>query len=635
MAIASLIVTTLIVAIRQLGGVQGLQLAAYDRLVQLRPGVSPDPRLLIVEITEQDIQTQGQWPLPDGVFAKVLGQLLVHQPRAVGLDIYRDLPMEPGRQALIARINASDRIVVVTKHETDTTVAIPPPAELKNSAQVGFNDVAVDPGGVIRRSLLYQSGAYFQSFSLLLALRYLRDFGITDQPSPTNPEHLQIGKAVFEPFQPNSGNYVNSDAGGYQILLNYRSARDSFKTVTLTQVLQGKVEADIVRDRIVLIGTTAESGKDFFYTPYSSGLMDRQRMPGICIHAHMVSQILDAALGQRALFWDWPEPFEIIWIAAWAVLGGVLAWGIRNPLVLLLSYGVAIALLLGICLLLFWHQGWVPLVSPLLTLLGTGVVVVAYTAQQAQRQQQMVMRLLGQNTSPEVAETLWQRRDELLDGGKLPGQMITATLLFTDLQGFSTISEQLSPDVLLEWLNQYLDEMTQAVQAHKGIINKFMGDGIMAVFGVPIAHESEVAIAEDAQNGVTCALEMGQRLESLNTLWLQQGLPPMQMRAGISTGAVIVGSVGSKSRLEYGVLGDGVNTASRLESLDKQRQPSACRILIAKETLQYLPDNYVVEAWGALTLKGKMEQVEVYQVLGTAVDAAASDCLERLIPRSN
>lgn len=119
------------------------------------------------------------------------------------------------------------------------------------------------------------------------------------------------------------------------------------------------------------------------------------------------------------------------------------------------------------------------------------------------------MRLLGQSTSPEIAETLWQERDHLLIDGKLPGQRLTATLLFTDLRGFTTISERLSPEALLEWLNEYLEEVTQLVHAHQGVINKFTGDGVMAVFGVPIPRATSREIAADAQRAVACAWRSG------------------------------------------------------------------------------------------------------------------------------
>ncbi len=191
-----------------------------------------------------------------------------------------------------------------------------------------------------------------------------------------------------------------------------------------------------------------------------------------------------------------------------------------------------------------------------------------------------------------------------------------ATLMFTDLKGFSTISERLSAEQLLNWLNEYFEVMTGVVVDHHGVINKFTGDGLMAAFGVPIPRESWDEIAQDAQRAVDCALAMGEGLSKLNQRWQTEGLPEVQMRAGIFSGSVVVGSLGSKARLEYGVIGDGVNTASRLESVDKHRQPSACRVLIAQETLNYLEDRYEVEAWGALTLKGKAEQVEVFRVIG-------------------
>ena len=616
-AIASLVVTGLIVSIRQSGGLQVLELAAYDRLMQLRPGQGPDHRLLVVGITEADIKAQNHWPMMDQVLERLLGQLERYQPRAIGLDIYRDLPVGTGQAGLIARLKHSDRIFVITKIGTQNDLAIAPPPGIAVS-QIGFNDVVVDPGGVIRRNLLFQAGdkGPLFSFSLRLALRYLQDQGITAAASPDNPSHMKLGPTVFTPLQPDDGSYVEMDTQGYQILLNYRSARHSIPMVTLTQVLQNRVDPRLIRNRIILVGTTAESGKDFFYTPYSSGLTDQQRMPGVVIHAQMVSQFLDAALGKRRLFWFWTEAAEMLWIAGWAIAGGLLAWQIRHPLVLALSAGVALALLVGLCYWLFLQAGWIPLVPAALALVGTGGSVITYTAQQAQQQQQMVMRLLGQNTSPEIAETLWQRRDDLLKDGKLSGQKLIATLLFTDLKGFSAISERLPPEALLDWLNEYLEELTQVVQSHQGVINKFTGDGLMAVFGVPIPREDPKEIAADAQRAVACAMVMGERLQHLNLIWQHRGLPEVEMRVGIFTGAIVVGSLGSKTRLEYGVIGDSVNTASRLESVDKHRQPTPCRVLIAHETLVQLQGKYEVEPWGPLALKGKEQTIKVYRVIG-------------------
>ncbi len=622
--IAGIAATALILGFRHIGSLQLLELTAYDQLMQSRPDLGADPRLLVVGITEQDIQNQGQFPLPDAVLVKLLKRLKSYQPRVMGLDMWRgDILVQPGaaaevdRAALVEQLKQSDRMIAITFLGDEAKRTVPPPPGLPED-QIGFNDVTVDSGRVLRRNLLYVDD-YFPSFSLRVALRYLRDDGIEDRPSDADENILQIGSTVFPPLKSDDGGYTRIDAANtYQILLNYRSAQRSVEQVSLTQVLEGQVDSQQIEDRIVLIGTTGASGGDFYLTPYNFGANDQPQMPGVVIHAQMVSQFLDAAYGKRPLIRVWSEPLEMVWILFWSLIGGLLFWMVRRPLGLVVGSGAAIGLLFILCQGFFLRSLWVPLVPPFLTFLGAGGGVVAYRAQQAQRQQQMVMRLLGQSSSPEIAKTLWQRRDELLQDGKLPGQALTATLMFTDLKGFSSISERLSPEQLLNWLNEYFEVMTDVVVDHHGVINKFTGDGLMAAFGVPIPRADWNAIATDAQRAVACALKMGESLELLNQRWQLQGLPKVQMRVGIFTGPVVVGSLGSKSRLEYGIIGDGVNTASRLESVDKHRQSSACRILIAQATLDYLQDNYEVEAWGALTLKGKAEQVEAFRVIRVA-----------------
>ncbi|AHB88881.1 adenylate cyclase [Thermosynechococcus sp. NK55a] len=616
--VASTLASTVVIGIRQMGWLQPLELGAYDRLMQLRPMPGPDPRLLVVAVTEADIQRYRSLSLPDQLYAQALQKLLKHQPRAIGLDIYRDFPVPPGHEALNRLWLSSDRLFAVTKLGNATHATIRPPAALSTD-QVGFNDVTVDAGGIVRRSLLFlpdDQGNTLYSFSLRLALRYLADEGIEPRGSDADPHVMQLGKSIFTPLQPNDGGYVGADTAGYQVMLNYRGDQRAVTWVPLEDVLTERVAPELIRDRVVLIGNIAESGKDFFYTPFSSGLRDNQRMAGVFIHAQMVGQFIDAGLGDRAVIWFWPDSIENVWIVLWALIGGILAWRVRHPLALATAVAAALLLLLLTCYGLFLKLGWVPLVPPALTLLLSSGGVVTYTAQQAQQQRQMVMRLLGQSISPEIAATLWEQRDQLLKDGKLPGQRLIATLLFTDLKGFSTISETMEPEELFNWLNAYLEKVADVVQSYHGVINKFTGDGIMAVFGVPIKRTSREGIAIDARNAVDCALALGQLLEELNREWAAQGLPQVMMRAGIYTGPIVVGSLGSKNRLEYGVIGDSVNTASRLESVDKHRQPSPCRILVAEETLQYLGDRYEVEAWGPLELKGKERKIKVFRILG-------------------
>ncbi|MEB3339039.1 MAG: adenylate/guanylate cyclase domain-containing protein [Leptolyngbyaceae bacterium] len=610
-AIAGLTVTGLLLGARQLSWLQPLELMAFDQLVRLQPDAGPDPRLLVVAITEADI-TRYKLPLSDQLVAQTLQELQKHQPRVIGLDIYRDLPQAPGEAALAQQFQAPNVIVITKIGTADNPLGIPSPPNVPED-RVGFNDVVSDPDGVIRRSLLF-GGEGASSFAFQLALTYLSKQNVLPVSDPNDPNRIVWGKENLVPLEAKSGGYQDNDAGGYQLLLNYRS-RNIARQVTLSQVLNGQLDTDWVKDKIVLIGNEAPSIKDFFFTPYSAGERENPKMAGVKVHAQMVSHLLDAALGERSLFWFWSEGVEVLWIASWAFIGGGLGWCVGRLVLLGGSSILMVGTLGGICFAIFTHQGWVPLATPLLAATLTSGAVVAYRAQQAQRQQNMVMTLLGQNTSPEVAAALWNSRDDLIKSGKLPGKELTATVMFTDLKNFSTISEQMTPEELLIWLNEYLSAMTQEVQSHQGIVNKFTGDGIMAVFGVPIPRTEPAEIAADARHAVACALAMGDRLQEMNKEWQKKGMPVVQMRAGIFTGPVVVGSLGGKERMEYGVIGDSVNTASRLESCEKERQGSGCRVLIAQETLAHIQGEFEIEQWGWLALKGKQQMVDVYRVL--------------------
>ncbi len=216
----------------------------------------------------------------------------------------------------------------------------------------------------------------FYSFSLRLALKYLAAEGITLKPSPLDENLAQLGQATFKPLERDAGGYQAIDTRGYQILLKYRS-RNVARQVSLGEVLSGKVKPEWVRDKVVLIGTTAPTEKDLFSTPYSSATQDVPRMAGVLIHAQMVSQFLDAALQGRSLFWFWHEGVEGLWIFSWAIAGAVVAWSIRRP-VLLVAGGTLLLLLLGdVCLGLFTQMGWVPVAAPAISAIAAGGMVMA------------------------------------------------------------------------------------------------------------------------------------------------------------------------------------------------------------------------------------------------------------------
>jgi CHASE2 domain-containing sensor protein/class 3 adenylate cyclase len=614
LAITWLVVTGTLLGVRHLGWLQPLELKAFDLMVQLRPDPGADPRLLVVTITEQDINTFKKWPISDRVLAKAIAKIARLEPTAIGVDIIRDIPYEPGNAELAAQFK-NPKVIPITFIGNSEYDRAPPPPNIPKT-RIGFNDLVLDPDGIIRRSLIFGSDgkSTFSSFSMKLAFSYFDSKKIDGTLTKNN--EIKIGKIVFSRLRSHSGGYQTIDDQGYQIMLNYRSPENVAKTVTLTQVLEGKLDPNLVKDKIVLIGITALTVKDIFSTPYSATVSENRLMPGVLIHATATSQILSAVLDGKKLFWFWDEWQEIIWIAVWGGVGGCLAWRLENTLSLM---GSAIALggiLWGFTFFLFTQQGWISLIAPTLAFSITTGVVITYKYQQSKQQQEIVMKLLGQQTSPAIANALWKERVHLLQSGLLPGQRLTATIIMTDLQGFSAISEKLPPEVVMPWLNEYLSAMAEEVQKHQGVINKFTGDGMLAVFGVPIPRTTPEEIAADARLAVSCALAISACLPTMNQNWLDRGLPSAKMRVGIFTGPIMVGSLGGKTRLEYGVIGDSVNIASRLESCEKDRQEDTCRILIAEETLVHLEGKVEVESWGALPLKGRQQKVNVYRVLG-------------------
>jgi CHASE2 domain-containing sensor protein/tRNA A-37 threonylcarbamoyl transferase component Bud32 len=387
--IASLTVTGLLFLGRQLSFLEPLELTAFDHMMQLRPVLPPDDRLLIVEGTEADIQSYG-FPLKDALLDQLLSKLEQYQPAVIGLDIYRDIPHPPGHAELSTRLQKSDRLVPICKLSDSDNPGTPPPPKVPIE-RVGFSDFSVDSKSVVRRALLFGDPPRNSrctsnvSLSFQLALRYLQQKGITPEFTPQQ-QYLKLGKVVFKPLQANDGGYQHADSGGYQILLNYRSGGTLARSVTLADVLNNRVDPSWVKDRVVLIGITAPSLNDLLYTPYSTGQQRFERTPGIVIHGQIASQLLSTVLDGRPLFGFWPEWGEVVWIWIWAITGGILVRIVRHPAQQLLTEVGAISLLLGISVFLFFGSGWIPVVAPTLGLIASATGVLAFNAYEAEQE---------------------------------------------------------------------------------------------------------------------------------------------------------------------------------------------------------------------------------------------------------
>jgi adenylate cyclase len=486
----------------------------------------------------------------------------------------------------------------------------------------------VDPGGVVRRGLLFIDDGVTTAtaFALRLALVYLQPEGIVLQPDPQHPEQLRLGPHTLRPLEPNDGPYATADTRGYQFLLDFKGWRGSFPSVALKDLLSGNIAPEVLRNKIVLVGVTAESVKDHFYTPFSRGLQEDQETDGVAIHAHITSQLIRLGLGGAAPIKTINEWQEGLWIVLWSTLGTLTGFKVRSPWKF--SFAVASGLLaIGFFdFTVFLRGWWLPLVPPALAWFIAAVAVTAYLSYQETVERAALMQLFSRHVSKEVAEGIWRDREQFLDGQRPRPQQLAATVLFTDLVGFTSVSEKLRPEELMDWLNECMEPMARQVSAHGGVVEQYTGDAIVAIFGVPIARKNEEEISQDAINAVNCALAMGTVLRDLNSRWLEQNRPATAMRMGIYTGPMVAGSLGGADRLEYVVIGDTVNVASRLESFEKDLfVPSLagpCRILIGEATLCRLGQRFLTEKVGQVSLKGKEERIHVYRVVGHATEAS-------------
>lgn len=610
-------VTGAILLLRFFRLLQPLELAALDQLFLLRPLEPQDPRIVVVAIDETDIRKTRQWPISDALLAQLLNKIKQQQPRAIGLDLYRDLPVEPGHQDLVKVFESTPNLIGIQKVVNSVGGrAINPPPVLEKLGQIAANDFVVDRDGHVRRSLLSlidQQDQTIPTLGSLLGLLYLEAEGIELQMGEQQAGQMKLGKTTLSSLQPNDGGYEQADTGGYQIIANFHSLRQGFPTVSMLDVLEGRVPSRLFRDRLVFIGVSAESIGDFFYTPYSSGtdLKTENRWPGVVIHADVASQLIAAALEGRSSIQTWAEWQEWLWILGWSFVGAVLSWTQRYrrknqtaipqflsqlplvPMSIALAGGVLV-----ICSYIAFLPGiWVPVVPSLIALIGSTIAITGYTARNASE----IRQIFGRYLTDEVVANLLEKPGSL----RLGGERRQVTTLMSDLRGFSAISEQMAPEQVVPMLNDYLEVMTEVIDRYNGTINEFIGDAIMVMFGVPILGK------DDAQRAVACAIAMQLAMEQVNERNRQKGLPLLNMGIGINTGSVLVGNIGSMKRAKYTIVGSPVNLTSRIESLTIGGQ-----VLISKDTLEEAGSILQINGETQFQPKGIPKPITIYQVKG-------------------
>lgn len=581
------------VAVLAIARMEGLERWGFNALFHLRGAEPPQAPIVIVSIGEDSFdELDLAWPWPRSLHAQFLDTISRGHPLAVGFDILFAEPSSRGPdddQALADALQTAGNAILA--------------AALTEIHEAAYSKQDLNPP---IRTLREQAHGYGVVNFVIDDDAFVRwaDLSHSHQNTAVSSFDQELYRTAVEAGMP------AKPLGPTRFLINYRGGPKTFATIPYYRVLNGEVSPDTFRGKIVLVGATSPVLHDLHPTPFAP----HGDMPGIEVHANVLETLIQGNALQPA-----PEPMKLFLV----LLGAVAAVATTQRLSPLPALGTLALLAAAYELATFWGFAKARLVLPVTTVplaLGLGfAATVVENFVQEQRKRALLMSLFSSHVSSEVAQAIWQQRDQFMDGGRPRPQELTATILFTDLKGYTSVSEKMTPKDLLDWVNAFLDAMAGLVSKHGGVVDDYAGDAIKANFGAPVARTTEAEVRLDATNAVACALAMEQELRRLNVRYQAQGLPLVGMRIGIATGPIVAGSIGSAQRLKYTTIGDTVNVASRLESFDKDQFDPAktpCRILINAATQRLLDGQFRTVKLAEMSLKGKAETVTVYRVEG-------------------
>ena len=380
-------ITGLVILARLFGILQPLEWRALDAGLKWRPPEAPDPRVTLIAITEDDIQTALGYPISDQALAELIETLQTYDPRTIGIDIFRDEPVGEGHSRLLTALTKTNNVVAINKIHGAT---VAPPANMPE-AQVGFVDANLDSDGFLRRTLLADQddlGDYRFSLTIRLVEQYLAPEGIVLENGIRDPETMRFGATEIPRFQPNTGGYVRTDNGGNQALINFRGGEIPFEKISYKDLMAGQVNPHLLQDRAVLVGYTAESVKDFV----SSGAIASNSpslIPGVDIQAHAVSQILSAFYDHRPFLKALPNRAEYWLILTSGLLGMALAYWRRKPAIHLLALIAVSVGGLSVCYALLVASWWLPVVPMTVAFLLNAAALYPFYQAQAQLRSQL------------------------------------------------------------------------------------------------------------------------------------------------------------------------------------------------------------------------------------------------------
>jgi len=365
-----------------------------------------------------------------------------------------------------------------------------------------------------------------------------------------------------------------------------------------------------------------------------AGDAGQRQTSGVLLHAYGADQIVRLALGQSSQTVAPSASVARLLVLAPAVAVGLAA--VMGTTLLALA-GAAVLVTIAVAVLgygAFTADLWLPVVPMALSAVAAALVIIAYRSILERHRRLALASLLTSQVSPAIARQVWENRHLILDGKTPKPVRLTATVLFVDLAGSTTIADTAEPAVLVEWISRFLTEMAECVACHDGVIEKFTGDGLMAVFGVPVPRQTGQDIAADARNAAACALQMADRVEALNATAGEMGFPPTRCRIGIHSGPLSAGNVGTIDRMQYSVIGQTANLAARIEgygkddralTTDDDGRPLDCRILLSGATADLLGDDIALRPIGPVQLRGAQTPIPLHRLLPTRADAGTAN----------
>lgn len=634
---------------------QTIELKTYDwRIRQTADPAAARKDIALVRIDEASIRrlapAVGRWPWPRLVHAEVLNYLNRAPARLIVYDVLfteRDIrsfvlngEQVTGAESDAALVEATARagnVVHVAEASTGAGAADAPAAagsladaqvrwpfrlggifetrpvltlpfeELARASRaIGHNLCLLDPDGPVRRTVPFIEVGGVSIPSLAVAAAMLAA-GVAPEVVRADRHTLALGRIEVPLVEQRVPSFYGERRQARRALIRFpgpvlsASGKETYLEYSFydlfyaeQQLLAGEqpvVDPAVFRDKIVVIGTTAAGLYDLFTVPFAAG-----KMPGIQIHASVIDNLLSNRFLRPAPWWG-----TVLVLSVPALVVGVVALlaGLWPALgVALLTGGSLVAVTLA----LFAQGVWVRLAAPVLAVALASFGGTAYRYLVEGREKRRVKQLFSRYVSKDVFDLLMADPSR----ARLGGERREMTVLFSDIRGFTAFSERGQPEDVVRHLNEYFTRMVRVILEHRGTIDKFVGDMVMAIFGAPLEDP------DHADHAVAAALAMRRELGRLNAEWASRGLPTFEMGIGINTGAMVAGNVGSDTIMSYTVIGDAVNLGARLESLTKDHD--AC-IIISESTHARLKGRYHVSPLGSVTVKGRSRPVEIFQIL--------------------